>query len=142
MILNFEIIVSYYIMRTFFVRIGALALTVATLCTSLSVNASTLPSNFTETTIGGGWNEAVGITFASDGRMFVWERAGRIWIVENGVKSAQPFLDISDEVGGWRVDDPCVGERNRAAVGAGGAHGRNRQSIAICIRGFGEELLD
>src|SRR5256885_3367714 len=34
--------------------------------------------------------------------MDVWEHGGRIWIVENGVKSAQPFLDISDEVGGWR----------------------------------------
>ena len=66
------------------------------------MNAATLPANFTETSIGGTWNEAVGITFASDGRMFVWERAGRIWIVENGVKSSQPFLDISDEVGGWR----------------------------------------
>src|SRR3954469_623790 len=89
-------------MRTFLVRVGGLACTIASMCASLTVNASTLPSNFTETTIGGGWNEAVGITFASDGRMFVWERAGRIWIVENGVKSAQPFLDISDEVGGWR----------------------------------------
>src|SRR5689334_6245890 len=66
------------------------------------MGGATLPSNFTETSIGGTWNEAVGITFASDGRMFVWERAGRIWIVENGVKSSQPFLDISDEVGGWR----------------------------------------
>jgi glucose/arabinose dehydrogenase len=64
--------------------------------------AATLPPNFTEQQLGGTWNEAVGLTFASDNRMYVWERGGRVWIVENGVKSAQPFLDISDEVGGWR----------------------------------------
>jgi Glucose / Sorbosone dehydrogenase len=61
-----------------------------------------LPAGFSDATVGGGWNEAVGITFASDGRMFVWERAGRIWIVENGVKTSTSFLDISPEVGGWR----------------------------------------
>jgi len=64
--------------------------------------ALSLPGGFSDTTVGSGWNEAVGITFASDGRMFVWERAGRIWIVESGVKASTPFLDISPEVGGWR----------------------------------------
>lgn len=83
-------------MRALLVRL--LGLIVST----ISITAATLPANFTETPIGGTWNEAVGITFASDGRMFVWERGGRIWIVENGIKSSQPFLDISDEVGGWR----------------------------------------
>src|SRR5258706_4526265 len=33
--------------------------------------------------------------------MYVWERAGRVWIVENGVKSAAALVDISDEVGNW-----------------------------------------
>ena len=64
--------------------------------------AATLPANFIEQGVGGTWNEAAGLTFASDGRMYVWERGGCVWIVENGVKSSQPFLDISDEVGGWR----------------------------------------
>ena len=57
---------------------------------------------FYEQDIGGTWSEAVGIAFAADGRMLVWERPGRIWIVENGVKISPPLLDISDEVGGWR----------------------------------------
>src|SRR3954447_17266541 len=65
-------------------------------------SAATLPVNFVEQAIGGTWNEAAGLTFAADGRMYVWERAGRVWIMENGVKSSQAFLDISDEVGGWR----------------------------------------
>jgi hypothetical protein len=34
--------------------------------------------------------------------MFVWERGGRVWIVENGVKLSTPLIDIHDEVGGWR----------------------------------------
>src|SRR5688572_5091712 len=66
------------------------------------VPAATLPAQFVEDQIGGTWNEAVGLTFAADGRMYVWERAGRVWIVENGVKSSTPFLDVRPEVGGWR----------------------------------------
>lgn len=64
--------------------------------------SANLPSDFVEETVGGTWNEAVGLTFAPDGRMFVWERGGKIWTVENGVKSSTPFLDIAEEVGGWR----------------------------------------
>ena len=45
---------------------------------------------------------AVGMTFDANGRMYVWERNGKVWIVTNGVKSSQPLIDISDEVGGWR----------------------------------------
>jgi len=50
-----------------------------------STLAATLPSNFTETSIpspvaNGTWNEAVGLTFSTTGRMFVWERGGRVWI--------------------------------------------------------------
>ena len=64
--------------------------------------AATLPPGFVEEEIGSGWTEAVGLTFAVDGRAYVWERAGRVWIVENGVKSATPFLDIRAEVAGYR----------------------------------------
>ncbi|MDJ0521337.1 MAG: PKD domain-containing protein [Planctomycetota bacterium] len=61
-----------------------------------------LPVGFVETTVGSGWNQVAGLTFDADGRMFVWERGGKVWIVEDGVKKPQPFLDISEEVGGWR----------------------------------------
>ena len=66
------------------------------------IDAANLPPDFVEETVGNGWTEAVGLTFAPDGRIFVWERGGRVWTVENGVKSAAPFLDIAEEVGGWR----------------------------------------
>jgi glucose/arabinose dehydrogenase/PKD repeat protein len=65
--------------------------------------AATLPPYFVEESIGGTWNEACGLTFDSTGRMYVWERGGRVWIVEtNGTRLPQPLIDISEEVGGWR----------------------------------------
>jgi len=69
---------------------------------SCEVKSATLPAGFTEQVVGSGWNEAVGMLFEDNGRMYVWERGGRVWIVENGVKMAYPLIDISDEVGGWR----------------------------------------
>lgn len=63
---------------------------------------SALPPNFVSEPVASNWNQAVGALFAEDGRMFVWEKAGRVWLVENGVKSAQPLIDISEEVGDWR----------------------------------------
>src|SRR5688572_30293603 len=76
--------------------------TLAFLFSPFPSHGATLPAQFVEEQIGGTWTEAVGLTFAANGRMYVWERAGRVWIVENGVKSATPFLDIRPEVGGWR----------------------------------------
>ncbi len=64
--------------------------------------AFALPAGFAEEDIAGGWNEVAGVTFDANGRTYVWERAGRVWIVENGVKRATPLIDIHDEVGGWR----------------------------------------
>jgi PKD repeat protein/regulation of enolase protein 1 (concanavalin A-like superfamily) len=64
---------------------------------------STLPPYFVEEPIGGEWNEACGLTFDSVGRMFVWERGGRVWLVEtNGLRLPQPLIDVSEEVGAWR----------------------------------------
>ena len=52
--------------------------------------AFTLPPGFFEQTVGDGWVEPVGVAIdpspeAAD-RLYVWERGGRVWIVENGVK--------------------------------------------------------
>lgn len=63
---------------------------------------ATLPAGFTSESIGGTWTDAIGLTFDANGRMFVWEKAGKIWVVENGVRLSTPLLDISDEVGNWR----------------------------------------
>lgn len=60
------------------------------------------PPNFTTVPVGSNWSEATGMAFASDGRMFVWEKGGHVWNVENGVKAAAPLIDIEEEVGDWR----------------------------------------
>ncbi len=68
-------------------------------CTSaLSIG---LPEGFLDETQPGDLEQAVGLVFGEDGHLFVWEKAGRVWLLENGVKSATPFLDISEEVGDW-----------------------------------------
>jgi glucose/arabinose dehydrogenase/regulation of enolase protein 1 (concanavalin A-like superfamily) len=70
---------------------------------SMGALGSTLPPYFVEESIGGEWNEACGLTFDSSGRMYVWERGGRVWIVgADGVRLPQPLVDISEEVGAWR----------------------------------------
>ena len=64
--------------------------------------ALALPPGFVEEDIGGVWTEVAGLTFDASGRMYVWERAGRVYVVENGVKRPAPLIDLHDEVGGWR----------------------------------------
>lgn len=63
--------------------------------------ARSQPQIVQDTEIGSEWEQAVGIAIAEDGRLFVWERAGRVWVVEDGVKSALPLIDISEEVTVW-----------------------------------------
>jgi len=67
-----------------------------------AAGAFALPPNFVDRPLDAQFNQAVGIRFAPDGRMFVWEKGGRVWLVENGVKSAAPLIDLSQEVGDWR----------------------------------------
>ena len=64
-------------------------------------------ADFTETEIarpdGNPWVGVVGLQFVEDGsRAFAWEREGRIWILDDSSPVTAPFLDISDEVLGWR----------------------------------------
>ncbi|MES2731966.1 MAG: PQQ-dependent sugar dehydrogenase [Bacteroidota bacterium] len=64
--------------------------------------AQNLPTGFIQSKIGNDWVQPIGLTFATDGRMFVWEKAGKVWLVENETKAATPLMDISEEVGDWR----------------------------------------
>ncbi len=59
-------------------------------------------TGFVDQVVVSDWNQAVGVRFGPDARGYVWEKGGRVWLVENGVKSAQPLVDISEEVGDWR----------------------------------------
>lgn len=64
--------------------------------------AQTLQPNFSDALVMGGWTEPVGATWDANGRLYVWEKRGMVWIVENGVRLPNPLLNISDEVGNWR----------------------------------------
>jgi hypothetical protein len=64
----------------------------------------TLPaaSGFYSVSISSGWKQAVGLTFNKAGnQMFVWEKGGKVWIVESNQKKL--FIDISPEVGDYSV---------------------------------------
>jgi len=68
-----------------------------------AVVAQTFPANFSQSTVAGGtYNQPVGVTWDANGRQYVWEKGGRVWIISNGVRLLQPLLDISGEVGNWR----------------------------------------
>jgi len=60
------------------------------------------PTGFVDELYIGGWNQVVGFTWDGNGRMYVWKKNGKVWIVENGSRLPVPLLDISAEVGGWR----------------------------------------
>ncbi len=66
------------------------------------VQSATLPSGFVESSLGGVWTNVVGLTFDANGRMYVWEKAGCVWIVTNGVRQAQPLINLTNKVGGWQ----------------------------------------
>ena len=77
----------------------SLLLAILLACSCLTLRAQTPPAGFTSATVSAGWNEAVGLTFSSSGKMFVWERPGKVWVVVNGQR--QLILDIGEEVGAW-----------------------------------------
>jgi glucose/arabinose dehydrogenase len=57
-----------------------------------------LPNGFVDETVSTEWNISVGLTFDANGRMYVWEKGGKVFIVENGQKQPNPLIDISEEV--------------------------------------------
>ena len=67
-----------------------------------NLSAATVPPGFTESVLSGPWPDAVGITFENNGRMYVWERTGKLWFKDPGDPSPSLLLDISEEVGAWQ----------------------------------------
>lgn len=63
--------------------------------------AQSVPAGFSDALVMGGWNSPVGAVWDANGRMYVWEKRGRVWIVENGVRLPNPLLNIEQEVGNW-----------------------------------------
>jgi len=80
----------------------------ALLCLGVATTKAQLPPGFAdELAVPNPWFLGVGVGFApaggvASGRIFVWDKYGRVWNVENGVTSAQPLIDLHEEVGDWR----------------------------------------
>lgn len=70
------------------------------LCASQS--QAQLQPNFVDEIVSTEFNFPVGVTFAPDGRMFVWEKGGRVYFIEPVTSTRVLLLDISEEVGDWR----------------------------------------
>lgn len=58
----------------------------------------TVPPGFVVETIQSGFTLPTDFAFARDGRIFVAEKAGRVWVVQNGQRLRTPFIDLSNEV--------------------------------------------
>ena len=90
------------------VRSVASIIGVSTFLICTENTSAQVPSGFNDGLAIGGWNAPQGAVWDANDRMYVWEKAGKVWIVENGVRLPAPLIDISPEVGDWR-DHGCLG---------------------------------
>ena len=63
-----------------------------------AATAQTLPSGFQRTDPIAGRNQPTGVYFAHDGRVFVTEKGGQIWIYPNLLAAPTLFYDLSAEI--------------------------------------------
>ncbi len=62
-----------------------------------------LPSEFYDQVLYDNFSDIKGITFDEEGRLFLWEKAGKVWLVEEeGSLPTAPLLDLTDEVSNWK----------------------------------------
>ncbi len=63
------------------------------------LRAQVLPDGFYDIPVATDLDFPIGVTFDELGRMYVAEKAGRVWLYdEEGQRSPEPFIDISQEV--------------------------------------------
>lgn len=70
----------------------------ALVVTPLSAQITFTDSGFANEKVASGFSAPTGFVFAPDGRIFVWEKAGRVRIFKNGAVLSTPFVDISSHV--------------------------------------------
>ncbi len=59
-----------------------------------------LPEGFNDELVSADWSAPVGLVFDDEGRQYVWEKAGKVYIVEEDQRRV--ILDIEEEVVNWR----------------------------------------
>ena len=62
------------------------------------LSTQALPSGFVLEDVVSGLNAGVAFDFASDGRVFIAEKAGKVRVAQNGSLRSTPFVDISAQV--------------------------------------------
>lgn len=77
------------------------ALRVERLEDRLVLDTGLLPGFF-ETPVASGFSGPTAMEFAPDGRLFVAEQEGKLWVVDNGVRVEQPFLSLNVDSSGER----------------------------------------
>lgn len=84
-------------------RLLLAGLTVLTFSFTAGLRAQTLPEEFYDERYLGPLDFPTGITFDQSGRMFIWEKAGRVYIADTtGHIFPEPLIDISEEVSNWK----------------------------------------
>ena len=62
-----------------------------------------LPEEFSDQLVRDDWELPMGFTFDENERMYVWEKQGKVFIIDTeGVQQSEPLVDIHEEVGNWR----------------------------------------
>ena len=64
----------------------------------MTVNGQSVPEGFELELLSDDWAAPVGVTYAENGYIYVWEASGKVWVIENGEKDDTPSVDISEEV--------------------------------------------
>ena len=62
-----------------------------------------LPDEFFDQRVRSDFDFVVGLQFDATGQMYVWEKAGRLYVIDTlGNKSIEPVIDISEAVCDWK----------------------------------------
>ena len=70
--------------------------------------SQSLPDNFFDQIVLDGFERIVGFTFDDNGRMYLWEKSGIVYLLEDDQLLPTPLLNISEEVGDY-VDHGLLG---------------------------------
>lgn len=66
------------------------------------LQATTLPSGFSESVVASGLSSPSAMAFAPDGRLFVCQQGGSLRVIKNQVLLAPPFLNVTTDASGER----------------------------------------
>lgn len=64
-----------------------------------AANGIVLPDGFELQVVAGGFSVPTGMAIAPNGRIFVTEKRGYVWLIDDGTVLSLPFIDLVDEVG-------------------------------------------